>query len=80
MKNLGVWEVDGFGVEDDAWYGSSWYGSEASESVSTKPMPGESAEAEVEGCWAASASRRQERAKTPERRMAVPRAICETPG
>lgn len=66
-------------MEDDAWYGLSWYGSE-SESVSTKPMPGESAEAEVKGCGAASASRRQERAKTPERRMAVPRAICETPG
>lgn len=44
--------------------------------MSTKPIPGESAEADVEGCGVESASRRQERAKTPERRMAVPRAIC----
>lgn len=60
--------------EEDGWYGSSWYVSEASDSsVSTKPIPGE--RAEPVGWGVASVSRRQERAKTPVRRMVVPRAI-----
>ena len=48
------------------------------ESVSIKPMPGDSALAVVAGGFVGSWFRRQERARTPVRRMAVPRAIFYT--
>ena len=50
----------------------------ASESLSspTKPMPGVSVFWETEGLVAGSLLRRQERARTPTRRISVPRAIC----
>jgi len=45
------------------------------ESVSIKPMPGDSALAVLVGGFVGSWFRRQERARTPVRRIAVPRAI-----
>ena len=50
----------------------------SSVSVSMKPMPGDSALAVLVGGFVGSWFNRQERARTPVRRMTVPRAIFYT--